>query len=196
MGPSPLRLRRATKDDYNEIITLINEAAEWLRTKNTDQWEQPWPSEEDRRVRILRDLIAGKTLIALDGDLSVATITADLVDNPIWPPETRKDRAVYACRLVVRRTHGGLGIGTGLLDWVGQRARRRHGAAWVRVDVWTTNEALHAYYEQQGFEFCKFSDELDNYPSTALFQKATISITATGQPLFLFEPSAGYRETL
>jgi len=196
MGLSLLRLRRATKDDYDEIITLINEAAEWLRTKNTDQWEQPWPSEEDRRVRILRDLIAGKTLLALDEDLPVATITADLVDNPIWPPDTRRDRAVYACRLVVRRTHGGLGIGAALLDWVGQHARWQYGAAWVRVDVWTTNEALHAYYEQQGFEFCKFSDELDNYPSTALFQKATMGITTTGQPLLLFELSSADRPLL
>jgi ribosomal protein S18 acetylase RimI-like enzyme len=192
MGPSPLRLRRATKDDYNEIITLIDEAAEWLRTKNTDQWAQPWPSEEDRRVRILRDLIAGKTLIVSDQGLPVATITADLTDNPIWPPDTRQDPAVYVCRLVVRRSHGGQGIGSALLDWVGLRARQRNGAAWVRVDVWTTNEALHAYYQQQGFEFCKFSDELDDYPSTALFQKDTTGIIATDQPLFVFEPWSDY----
>lgn len=196
MGPSPLLLRRATKDDYDEIIALINEAAEWLRTKNTDQWEQPWPSEEDRRVRILRDLIAGKTLIAGDEGLPVATITADLTDNPVWPPDTRKERALYAGRLVVRRTHGGLGIGAALLDWVGLQARRQYDAAWVRVDVWTTNQALHSYYKRQGFNFCKFSDELDNYPSTALFQKATKRITATGQPAFLFEPSSGYWEPL
>lgn len=196
MGPSPLRLRRATKADYDQIITLINEAAEWLRTKNTDQWAQPWPSAEDRRGRILRDLIAGKTLIAVDQGLPIATITADLADNPVWPPDTRKDNAVYAGRLVVRRTHRGRGIGAALLDWVGLQARRRYRAAWVRVDVWTTNEALHRYYEQQGFEFCKFSNELDNYPSTALFQKATMSIVPSDEPAFLFEPSSDYREPL
>ena len=91
---------------------------------------------------------------------------------------------MYAGRLVVRRTHGRLGIGAALLDWVGMQARRHYDAAWVRVDVWTTNEALHRYYEQQGFDFCKFSDELDNYPSTALFQKATGNITASGEPSF------------
>jgi predicted N-acetyltransferase YhbS len=191
MGPSLVPLHRATKDDYEKIIDLINQAAEWLRTKNTDQWAQPWPSEEDRKVRILRDLIAGKTLIATDHGIPIATITADLTDNPIWPAETREDPAVYVCRLVVRRTHGGNGIGAALLDWVGLDALRRHGAAWVRVDVWTTNEALHAYYERHGFEFCKFSDEVDNYPSTALFQKATEGITVPEQPVFQFEPSAG-----
>ena len=97
--------------------------------------------------------IAGKTLIAGDEGLPVATITADLTDNPVWPPDTRKERAVYAGRLVVRRTHGRLGIGAALLDWVGLQARRQYDAAWVRVDVWTTNEALHRYYEQQGFDF-------------------------------------------
>lgn len=190
MGPSLVPLHRATKDDYEKIIDLIDQAAEWLRTKNTDQWAQPWPSEEDRKVRILRDLIAGKTLIATDEGVPIATITADLADNPIWPPESREEPALYVCRLVVRRGYGGRGIGAALLDWVGLHAREQHGVAWVRVDVWTTNEALHAYYDQQGFEFCKFSDELDDYPSTALFQKNTKNIGSPDEPLFQFVPSA------
>jgi hypothetical protein len=37
MEDSPLLLRRATERDHDMIIGLIDEAAEWLRTKNTDQ---------------------------------------------------------------------------------------------------------------------------------------------------------------
>src|SRR5215468_10848219 len=47
MEDSPLLLRRATERDHGVIVGLIDGAAEWLRTKNTDQWAQPWPSEED-----------------------------------------------------------------------------------------------------------------------------------------------------
>ena len=56
-------LRRATESDWDIIIQLIDGAAEWLQTKNTDQWRQPWPSAEDRKHRILRDLRAGRTWI-------------------------------------------------------------------------------------------------------------------------------------
>ena len=39
------------------------------------------------------------------------------------------------------------------VDWAGASAREQYQARWVRVDVWTTNHALHQYYRQQGFEF-------------------------------------------
>src|ERR1700687_4877963 len=101
MGDFAVVLRRAGARDLHVIVGLIDTAADWLRTKNTDQWAQPWPSEEDRSHRILRDLRARKTWIAWAGGSPAATITADPRDNPIWPIETRQERAVYVCRLVV-----------------------------------------------------------------------------------------------
>jgi ribosomal protein S18 acetylase RimI-like enzyme len=185
MGDSPLLLGRATERDLDVITDLIDEAAGWLRTRNTDQWAQPWPSEEERSHRILKDLQAGKSWIARDESGSaVATITAEPEDSPIWPRETLRDRAVYVCRLVVSRSHAGRGLGAGLLDWAGISARRRFAAHWIRVDVWTTNTALHAYYRRQGFEFCGFSETINHYPSAALFQKATEGITPPEDILF------------
>jgi len=177
-------LRRASVRDLNVIIGLIDTAADWLRTKNTDQWAQPWPSEKDRSHRILRDLRAGKTWIAWDGAVPAATITADSRNNPIWPPETRQEQAVYVCRLVVSRTHTGNRLGSGLIDWAGFRALQRHAARWVRVDVWTTNVALHAYYQRQGFDFYGFCEAMPEYPSAALFQKPTDRIKPTDGTMF------------
>ncbi|MCW2911413.1 MAG: hypothetical protein JWL68_6202, partial [Actinomycetia bacterium] len=36
-----LRIRRGTMRDADVIIGLIDEAAEWLRGKDTDQWARP-----------------------------------------------------------------------------------------------------------------------------------------------------------
>jgi ribosomal protein S18 acetylase RimI-like enzyme len=177
-------LHRATEGDHDVIIDLIDAAAKWLKNRNTDQWAQPWPSLEDRSHRISRDLRLGKTWIVWDNGEPAATVTADADDSSIWPEETLQDRAVYVCRLVVSRTYSGLGLGAALLDWAGLRARRRYGARWVRVDVWTTNKALHGYYTRQGFEFCGLSEKIDHYPSAALFQKATDRIRPTSQKLF------------
>jgi GNAT superfamily N-acetyltransferase len=176
MGETPLGLSRAADSDLDVITGLIDEAADWLRTKNTDQWAQPWPSVEDRSDRILTDLLAGRTWIAWDGDTPAATITASSEDNPIWPAETRRERAVYVCRLVVRRGYSGRELGAMLLDLAGISAQQAVGARWIRVDVWTTNRALHAYYMQRGFEFCGFCENADHYPAAALFQKSTDGI--------------------
>jgi ribosomal protein S18 acetylase RimI-like enzyme len=167
MGELPLALGRATQRDHDVIIDLIEAAADWLRTKNTDQWAQPWPSEEDRNHRIRRDLIAGKTWIA------------------------RRDPAVYVCRLVVSRAFAGRSLGAALLSWAGLRARRYYRARWIRVDVWTTNTALHGYYLRQGFKFCGFSEAFGYYPSAALFQKETGRVRPAGQPLFRIHPPPG-----
>jgi GNAT superfamily N-acetyltransferase len=180
VGPPALELCRADETDHDVIVGLIEAAARWLRcTKDTDQWAQPWRSEEDRSNRIRRDLTAGKTWVLRDGGIAVATVTADPEDYPIWPPAQQRELAVYVRRLVVSRDHAGRGIGSRLLDWAGLTARRGYGARWIRVDVWRTNRELHAYCEREGFRFCGMSTDPD-YPSGALFQKPTEQI----QPLW------------
>ena len=77
----------------------------------------------------------------------------------------------------------GSGLGGQLLDWAGLCAGHDYGARWVRVDVWTTNTWLHAYYRGQGFTFCDYSP-VRNYPSAALFQKRINQIRPPATPLF------------
>lgn len=188
MEEPQLLLRLATENDEEAIIHLIDEAAGWLRTKGTDQWAEPWPSTEERRRRIMSSIRAGTTWILWDGGLPVATLTAEphdhQHDSPVWPEEMQQDPAVYVCRLVVSRSHAGRKLGQGLLAWAGLSAMRSRNARWVRVDVWTTNEALHAYYGAQGFDFVRYADKADNYPSAALFQKLTDKIEWPDVPLF------------
>jgi ribosomal protein S18 acetylase RimI-like enzyme len=187
MGEPPPTVRLATKSDQDAVTTLLDAAAAWLRSKGTDQWAKPWRTEEDRRDRISRDLLAGKTWLMEDGELPVATFTAsrqhDHQEVPVWPEQSRQEPAVYVCRLTVHRDYGGAGLGAELLNWIGLTARRRYGARWIRVDVWTSNTQLRAYYQDRGFEFYADSAVAD-YPSGALFQKPTEGIKLTEPPLF------------
>ena len=52
-------------------------------------------------------------------------------------------------------------------------AERDHGAELIRIDVWTTNLELHAYYEGQRFirQSGRDPGELAGYPSQALFER-------------------------
>ncbi len=184
MDEPPLQLRRATEREHSVVVELIDTARAWLRTIGTDQWEEPWPDEETRNARIRGAIQAGRTWIAWDGTRPAATITASPYDHEIWPEENRRDPAVYIRRLVVSRQYSGQGLGAQLLDWAGLRANSEYAARWIRVEAWTTNKALHAYYLGQGFEFCGFCETVTDYPSAALFQKRTNRITRTSSPLF------------
>jgi hypothetical protein len=56
--------------------------------------------------------------------------------------------------------------------------------------VWTTNDALHNYYEKRGFQHykvCGFKED-EYYPSAALFQKPTAEIDQESAARFI-EPT-------
>jgi GNAT superfamily N-acetyltransferase len=125
------------------------------------------------------DLLKGKTWIAWDGTIAAGTITVDteepldLNDRPVWPDDKRHEPALYVRRVIVSRRYAGIGLGAALLDWAADVAKRDHQAALLRIDVWTTNKELHAYYEGQLFTRRASRDprELANYPSQALFER-------------------------
>ena len=202
-----LQVRRGAADDFEHILAMINEAAGWLRDKETDQWARPWPSRAARDERVRRGLRDGGTWIAEEDGVPIATMTYRPTGNlRLWTRRERRQPSVYVSRLIVRRSHAGLGIGEALVDWAGLRALRDWGAQWIRIDVWTTNVALHNYYEKRGFEFCRIANvkEIpnrgarnggpDRWPSAALFQKPTDDVDAEATQRFLEVAPTGARQ--
>jgi GNAT superfamily N-acetyltransferase len=185
-----LQVRRAHADDLPIILGMINEAAGWLRTKETDQWAKPWPSEAARDARVRRGLRGDTWMVEQHGH-PIATVTARRHGNQtLWTHREQLEPAVYISRLIVTRSAAGLGIGAALIDWAAQRAVRDWSAQWVRIDVWTTNEALHNYYEKRGFRFCRIGPfDKETYPSAALFQKPTSRVDAAAAARFAEGPS-------
>ena len=93
-----MRIERVsdTGENLEAATSLIDAAGEWLRTKDTDQWAEPWPSRKERDERVRRDLAAGKTWFVRDedaGDALAATVTVakDPIPfvwkaaRPTWP---------------------------------------------------------------------------------------------------------------
>jgi ribosomal protein S18 acetylase RimI-like enzyme len=185
-----LEVRQAAAGDLAVILGMIDEAAGWLRTKGTDQWNEPWPSRKARDNRVLRGLRSGRTWLVESGGSAVATITYRQHGNQeLWTEAELGEPAVYVSRLIVSRKYSGLDIGGALTDWAGLRAARGWSAQWIRIDVWTTNEALHNYYAKRGFGFyriCPFDKEA--YPSAALFQKPTSEVDSAAAARFTESP--------
>jgi len=202
-----LQVRRGAADDFELILAMIDEAATWLRDKQTDQCAKPWPSRAARDERVRRGLRDGGTWIVEEHGVPIATITYRPTGNlRLWTRRQRRQPSVYVSRLIVRRSHAGLGIGEALVDWAGLRALRDWGAQWIRIDVWTTNVALHNYYEKRGFHFCRIAEvkEIpnrngrnggpDRWPSAALFQKPTDDVDATATQRFEEVGPAGAKQ--
>ncbi|WP_240965868.1 GNAT family N-acetyltransferase [Streptomyces zingiberis] len=101
---------------------------------------------------MLSSIGRGNVFLFHDGGDAVATVTLDGEDREpgAWTPEELKDPALYVHKLTVRRQDSGRDLGARILDWSGDRAARS-GADGLRLDAWTTNPRLHAYYLRQGF---------------------------------------------
>jgi ribosomal protein S18 acetylase RimI-like enzyme len=181
-------ITQATVGDLPVVLGLIDEASKWLRSKGTDQWARAWPSEPERDMRVLTGLRNGKTWIVWDGDVAAATVTIANSRNPdVWKESGAtcdlSEKAVYVHRLIIARKYAGRGLGAELINWAGLRGKRKNRAKWIRIDVWTSNLALHAFYRSIGFADCGTCPD-PYYPSGALFQKPTSMIEQPSRPQF------------
>ena len=171
------RITLATSDDQEVVTGLIEDRADWLRThKNTTQWQTPWPDAKGRYHRIRDGLLRGRTWIVWDHSRPIATVTIYLDPSPeLWTEIDRKTEAIYLHRLVVHRDYKGTGLGAELINWAVKKGTRlnRHAEV-VRLDAWTDNTELHAYYLRQGFRFVGYRTTKDNSPSGALFEKPVL----------------------
>jgi GNAT superfamily N-acetyltransferase len=187
MTPSfRIALAEATDDNMNAILRLIRQASGWLKDMGTDQWQKPWPDEEERDARVWRGLEVGATWIVWAGPRAAATVTVTRTPNmDVWKTAkcNREDPAVYAHRLIIDRQFAGFGLGAQLIDWAGLYGQREWGAEWIRIDVWSTNKGLHEYYMNTGFEPCGMAPD-PRYPSGMLLQKPVLKISEPISPLF------------
>lgn len=170
-------ISRASRADLAAIIAMREEASTWLAARGIDQWRTAWPTRDAMTARIMASIEAGETWVVRDDTATIAATVAldDFADPRLWTPDESADPALYLHRLIVRRTHAGLGAA--ILDWASCSAAEL-GRHWVRIDVWTDNLPLQQYYTRHGFQHVRTVD-YDDYPSGALFQRPARAEDAT-----------------
>ncbi|MEU6405556.1 GNAT family N-acetyltransferase [Streptomyces sp. NPDC046985] len=142
-----MRILPAQPEDVAKLLAFREEAAAWLSRLGTDQWQRPYPAD-----KLLETIKAGTVFMVVDVDVTAATITLTPdAEDGLWTERELTEPSLFINKLTVARTHAGQNVGGRLLDWAGGRAYRA-GAKWLRLDAWTTNEDLQAYYLNRGFE--------------------------------------------
>ncbi|WP_192810077.1 GNAT family N-acetyltransferase [Actinomadura rudentiformis] len=189
-GPR-FQIRLAEIEHVPVVIDLIEQAADWLREeKDTEQWNKPWPDREGRDKRVYEGVVNRLTWILWDGARPVASVTINPFGNDLWTEDEQRTEAVYIHRLVIDRAYAGTGLGAELIRWAGRQGRRRTpGARLIRIDVWTDNKELHAYYRRQGFRDVAIRTVGDDCPSGALFQRQIRRTPWSGTPRIGLAPS-------
>ncbi|MGV9663586.1 GNAT family N-acetyltransferase [Nocardia niigatensis] len=167
-------LRRARIADLGTITRFRLQRTSWLAARGSDQWTRAGrglPIETFVRS-VAHAVRQGETWIAeVDGEAAGTITVNDRADENLWSPGELAD-AVIIHYMIVDLRFAGNRVGESLLAHAAHLARLQH-RTWVRLDAWTTNDDLHAYYRRAGFHLARIAGGAATGPSRALFERPT-----------------------
>ena len=140
---------QAQPADLEIILDILEEAAQWLASRNIDQW-QPGIFRGSRRQSIVNRLSQGEIYLARRDGEAIGTLTLQWSDKLVWGDVP--DDAGYVHSLAIRRVFAGVGIGRQMLQWA-ENMVASSGKRYLRLDCMAENAALRRYYEQAGFAY-------------------------------------------
>lgn len=163
-----LAIVRATSDDYDSVMAILREAADWLSARGAPPWNH-WYA--DVGVRILRDRIEHhEVYLARRDGVAVGTLTIQWSDPDQWGERGLDGRAGYIHGLAITRSVGGMGIGERLLQWAVERIIGQ-GRQVARLDAQASNAPLCRYYEQRGFRRLETATLFGGMYTAQLFER-------------------------
>ena len=143
-----IEILRAEPADLDTVVSILEEAAQWIIAKGIEQWPATFP--QHWRTRIAESIERREVYLAwLDGQ-PVGTLALQWSDRMVWGDVP--DDAGYVHRLAIRRAFGGKGLGRELLGWAEDMVAVA-GKEYLRLDCMAENPALMRYYERAGFVY-------------------------------------------
>ena len=160
-------LRPASRADLPALHEMRRAAERWLAGKGTDQYQSA-ASSAKARVNITELVAARHFVIHTNsaGDL-LATAALTAADLDFWNDGDDLACAWYLSRLMV--SQHGCDWGGRLLDLVCAGAATT-ALAYLRLDCWRDNFALHDYYRAHGFNLVRI-EAVSGRRSGALMQR-------------------------
>lgn len=145
-----ITFRKAKTKEFDTVLTLLKEAALWLREKKVDYW-QDWISPPEGFVSWIKEgFERGEFFIVeLNGEVS-GCFRLQWSDTIFWGE--RKDLAGYVHSFTVSRKFIGQGVGAAVLEMIGDYCKGK-GKDFLRLDFGVDVEGLKKYYESCGFSY-------------------------------------------
>jgi GNAT superfamily N-acetyltransferase len=147
-----LRARKARTGDEQRILSLLDEAVEWLLARGQEaQWGSEQPSRSERWQRRVTELLdeCEVDVLELDDGVTVGVLATGSAPSYVSPLAASQTE-LYVHLLLTARSHRGQDLGGQLLKLAERRARRRRLGR-MRVDCWAVAPTLVGWYERNGF---------------------------------------------
>ena len=192
-----MRFRPAQPGDLQEIMKIIRQAQEYLRSAGIDQWQNGYPSE----ATIRQDIEQGNSYLLTDNDGAVLGTTVlefdgdpnyDSIYEGAWLTNSSYG-AIH--RIAVRNQLKGKGLATKIIDAVEHECQQR-GVCSLRVDTHKDNHSMQRMLQKNGFQYCGVIYLADRSPRVA-FEKVLLpevendKVIGVGNTATIYEWSDG-----
>lgn len=143
-----LTIVRAASADYNDVMAILREAADWLSARGIHQWYH-WYMDAGEWV--LRERLEHHEVYMFRRENSpVGTLTIQWSDPEVWGERGIDGQAGYIHGMAIARSAAGMRVGERMLEWAVTTIGAR-GLPFARLDAMASNAPLCSYYEQHGF---------------------------------------------
>lgn len=146
--------RKTTKEDIKQVMKIINEAKDYFREMNIDQWQDGYPNEEvilndikneNSYVLEINKEIVATAMFALEKDE-----TYDKIYDGKWL--TEQDYAVIH-RIAVSTEAKGSRIASEIIKNA-VVVCLKHGIKSIKIDTHKDNISMQKFLKNNGFEYC------------------------------------------
>lgn len=162
-------IREACQSDMNDILCVVRDAVNYLRSHHVPQWQNGYPDE----ATLLSD-IAKKTLHVYEHDgrvVGIANLSCELdpsytiVYEGDWM--TLYPNYLVVHRLAVKKEYLHQGIGLALLQYSETYALQHHKNS-IRIDTHQVNHVMNRLLEKLGYVRCGWIHLVDYSESDAI----------------------------
>ena len=148
-----MEIRKALYDDINDMMKIIKEAQDYLKSKNIDQWQDGYPNHDS----FIDDINKGHSYVLVDNNEIIATMYFSFEEDPCYrviDGAWKKD-GLYAVihRIAVASSKKGQAVAKVLLDYAVSECHKENVDS-IRIDTHIDNLSMQRFLYKNGFELC------------------------------------------
>lgn len=149
-----MEFRKSTLADADEIMKIIKQAQEYLKSQQVMQWQNNYPSIQvveqdikDQNGYVIVDdgVVLGTVTVSFDGER-----TYDKIYEGNW---LRDLPFAVVHRIAIHEEYKGKGISSIMMDNIVKMCHDRNVKS-IRVDTHEANKSMQKLLQKTGFEYC------------------------------------------
>ena len=149
-----MKLRKSTLSDINSIMRIIEQAKEYFKENNIDQWQDNYPNY----MTIKNDIDKEESYVLIDDNDILATVALsfngeksyDLIYDGQW-----LSNGNYAVihRVAVDKNHKGKGLSGEIFNTL-EKVCLDNNIHSIKIDTHKENTSMRKFLEKSGFKYC------------------------------------------